>query len=246
MQTKLYFTFLLAWISSTVFSQSVVKPYVESVGDRLCYINKIEHTKDYTIISFEHLNNDNGWISLNPSIKIKASDEKEYFFVKAEGIPLNPKHHQFTESEKKHAFKVFFQRVHLNIKRFDVIEVESGSKYDFNFYGVDLTRKRLSDIQVAHHFENDSIEPAEVVSYGQSVVDSVASDGNFDFGNMFKNIYSNTIDSYIKYLKTPGKLNEIAKLNKEYFDALVGVGFTREEAMQLLTANPVIPNMSKK
>lgn len=242
MKTKLYLTFLLSWLVTASFCQSFEKPYVESVGDRLCYINKVELTKDFTIISFEHLNNNNGWIRLNPGIKIK-SGSKEFAFLKAEGIPLDPDSYQFADGVEKHAFKVYFQRIPKEIKLFDVIEAEPGTRYDFNFYGVDLKKKRLSDVQTSH-FLKDSIVSTEMVLSPPSSTDGKL-DG-FNFGNMLKDIYSSAIDSYITYLKTPGKLVEIAKLNKEYYDALISAGFSKEQAMQILVSTPLIPNSTSK
>lgn len=228
-------TFVLSLLCNSIFAQTYEKPFVGTVGDQSCFISKVELNKEHTVITFSHLNN-NGWIALNPDIHINTPDGKKYSFLKAEGIAIAPEQYNFSENEKEHTFKVFFSAIPKSVKKFDVIEVESGSRFDFNFYGVDLSKKRTSDTQVSRY-------PEEVVVDTDTAVTTSANPFDFmgNLGEVYKDIYKSAVDSYLNYLKQPGKLKELAKLNKAFFDALLEEGFTREQALQILLSTPLIP-----
>ncbi|WP_207533334.1 hypothetical protein [Desertivirga arenae] len=228
-------TFAFSLLFSSTFAQTYEKPFVGTVGDQNCFISKVDLSKEQTVITFSHLNN-NGWIALNPDIHINTPDGKKYRFLKAEGIPIAPEQYNFSENEKEHTFKVYFNAIPKSVKKFDVIEVESGSRFDFNFYGVDLAKKRTSDTQVSRYPEEVVVDTAAAVATSANPFDFM---GNL--GEVYKDIYKSAVDSYLNYLKQPGKLKELAKLNKAFFDALLEEGFTKEQALQILLSTPLIP-----
>ncbi|KAA8479163.1 hypothetical protein BDE36_0164 [Arcticibacter tournemirensis] len=233
MKAKLILTSLISILCSFGFAQTYVDPYVESVGDRICFITKVEVTKQNTIVSFEHLNN-NGWIRLDPAIFIRTNTGKKLNYVKSEDIPLVPGQYNFAPGEQKHAFKVYFEPLPKKVKEFDLIEVESGGQYDFNFYGVNLNKKRTSDSQKPH-FTERRIETEVVLTPPPPPGDMVRG---------FAEMYKATIDSYLNYLKQPKKLKELAQINKDYYDALIEVGFSKEQALQILISTSLFPSMN--
>ncbi len=230
MKAKLFLTSLVSILCSFGFAQTYVDPYVESVGDRICFITKVEVTKQNTIVSFEHLNN-NGWIRLDPGIFIRTNTGKKLNYLKSEDIALVPDQYNFAPGEQKHAFKVYFEPLPKKVKEFDVIEVESGGQYDFNFYGVNLNKKRTSDSQKPH-FTERTIQTEVVLTPPPPV----------DMTTGFAEMYKAAIDPYLNYLKQPKKLKELAQINKAYYDALVEVGFSKEQALQILISTSLFPN----
>lgn len=212
---------------NSAFAQTYENPYVESVGADICYITKVEFTKQYTIVSFEHLNNNNGWIRLSPDIKIKTPENLSYAYVKSEGISIAPEMYYFKGDEGKHAFKVYFKPLPKNTKIFDIIEVEPGSRFDFNFYGVNIGKNRISEKQTSHFPKNTEVVLASPPPAPFS--------GNFMF-NAFKDIYKTSIEASVNYFKQPDVMKEQAHMRKAFYDALVVEGFTKEQAMQILIA----------
>ncbi|WP_256009837.1 hypothetical protein [Desertivirga xinjiangensis] len=233
MKSKLLLTGLLLFFFVTGFSQVYENPYVGSVGDGICYITKVEFTKQHTIVSFEHLNN-NGWIRLDPKIYINTPDGKRYHYVKSEGISISPQMYYFKPDEKKHSFIVYFQPIPSDTRLFDIIEVEPGTKFDFNFYGVDLTKKRTSDEQTSHFPEDKYTDVVLTPPPPPKFMNN--------FGDMYKEIYKSSIDVHLNYLGQPEILKKLAQISRSYYEALVAAGFTKEQAMQIVIAAPLIPN----
>nr|WP_294898535.1 hypothetical protein [uncultured Pedobacter sp.] len=228
------FTFLFACfcilLFHSAFAQTYEKPYVESVGDRLCYITKVEFTKRNTIVSFEHLNN-KGWIRLSDHIQIRTPENKSYHYIKSEGISIAPEMYHFKADEQKHAFTVYFEPLPKNTKIFDVIEVEPGSKFDFNFYGINLEKQRTTDLQIPH-FQAREITDTVLVSPPPPPFSAGFT------ANSFKEIYQSSLQGLTDYFKQPEVLKEQAHLRKAFYDALLAEGFTSEQAMQILVSTP--------
>jgi hypothetical protein len=63
-------------------------------------------------------------------------------------------------------------------------------------------------------------------------------------GPMYASMAKSVLDAQLAYFKQPGKLAEIAKLNKEYFDALVKEGFTYDQALKIITSSSLISKSS--
>lgn len=61
------------------------------------------------------------------------------------------------------------------------------------------------------------------------------------FGPMMSNMAKSVMDAQLDYYKQPGKIEEIAKLNKQYFDALVKEGFTADQALKIITSDSFLP-----
>ena len=63
-------------------------------------------------------------------------------------------------------------------------------------------------------------------------------------GPMISNMAKSMMDAQLEYYKQPGKLVEIAKLQKQYFDALVKEGFTEDQALKIITSDSLLPKGS--
>ncbi len=217
--------------SLTLFSQSISKPYVETVDDRACYIEKIETRGKYTVVSFEHKNN-GSWIQLSDKIYILGPDSTRYRYLKSENISMAPTKYYFREDEPVHPFKVYFEAVPASVKKIDIIE-EDGQVYAFNFYGVSLERSRTSDTQMPHSLPDIAADTTASASpFPGSFLNALTP----LYGSMMKSI----LDSSLEFYKQPGKLTELAKLQRDYYDALMKQGFSSQQALQILISNPLV------
>ena len=57
----------------------------------------------------------------------------------------------------------------------------------------------------------------------------------------FKMMYSAIMEGQLDFFEKEGMIEKIALLNKRYYDALVKAGFSKEEAMRIITSSPLIP-----
>ncbi|WPU96825.1 hypothetical protein SNE25_14980 [Mucilaginibacter sabulilitoris] len=48
------------------------------------------------------------------------------------------------------------------------------------------------------------------------------------------------MDSQLNYYRQPGKIEELAKVNKQYFDALKKEGFTEDQALRIITTGGIL------
>jgi len=73
------------------------------------------------------------WVNINSNAYIIQNGIK-YYLKKAEGIPLSPNMHYFSNINERLSFKLFFDKsVNLNAT-FDLIETGYGPATTFNFY----------------------------------------------------------------------------------------------------------------
>jgi hypothetical protein len=59
-------------------------------------------------------------------------------------------------------------------------------------------------------------------------------------GPMYASLIRSMLDAQLTFYKQPGKLTEVAKVHKQYFDALIKEGFTYDQAIKILTSSPLI------
>ena len=225
--------FILLVSSLTSFAQVILNPYVETVDDQLCYITKIETTDKFTIVSFEHKNN-LGWVRLGDKIYIETPDHTKYEYIKSEGIPLAPEKHEFKENEESLNFKVFFKALPNHTKSINIIE-NAGDRYSFNFYGVDLSKSRTSDVQQPHTPLAQT--PSARSDFPGAMLNAI--------GPAYNMLMKSILNSSLEYYNEPGKLAELAKLNKNYFEALRKEGFTKKQALQIMASSPLSRGIGK-
>ena len=144
MRTAITILFLIFLNVNTVISQVIDNPYYQKSDDASTVISKIERTPRFTIITFKHRSQGEGWITLSKGIYLQEADGyKMYHFVKAEGIPLMPEKKQLAKAGTELSFKVYFEHLPADVKSINIIEKavprdEPGSF--FNFFGVSLDK----------------------------------------------------------------------------------------------------------
>lgn len=151
MRALFLFLFIGFLSVKSAYGQVFENPYYKSSDDPTTTITRIEQVPKFTIITFEHVQTAEGWISLSKSIYLQnAEGDQIYRFIRAEGIPLSPQKKTLKAGEPKFSFKVYFQRVPSSVKTINVVE-RAISRDDrdsyFNFFGVsmDKTGKALRE-----------------------------------------------------------------------------------------------------
>jgi len=244
MRKTLFITATMVAVSFYSFAQNVVNPNVGVTDSQGSLITKIETDKQFTVVSFEqYANSDNFWMVLNKEIYIQTDvSNKHYEFVKAEGIAIEPEPKTIlAKAGDKLSFKIYFKKIPVNAKLIDIIE-HAGKRSDgitfFNFYNIDLTRSSP---------EEQRIKVTEVVLAPPPVNEHFNAQASNDITNMmsamgpmYSSLIRSMLEAQLNFYKQPGKLTEIAKMQKDYYDALVKQGFTYDQSIKILTANPLI------
>jgi hypothetical protein len=244
MRKTLFITATMVAVCFYSFAQNVVNPNVGVTDSQGSLITKIETDKQFTIVSFEqYANSDNFWMVLNKEIYIQTDvSNKHYEFVKAEGIAIEPEPKTIlAKAGDKLSFKIYFKKIPVNAKLIDIIE-HAGKRNDgitfFNFYNIDLTQSKPQE---------QRIKVTEVVLAPPPVNEHFNLPGSNDITNMmsamgpmYSSLIRSMLEAQLNFYKQPGKLTEIAKLQKDYYDALVKQGFTYDQSIKILTANPLI------
>lgn len=208
-----------------------------------CSISKIETTDKHTIVSFEYIApGEESWAQINKEIFIKTNlSDKHYKFVKAQNITIAPEKTTLEKPGEKLAFQVYFEKIPKNAKSIDVIENAQGNNTEssyFNYYKVSLTESQ-------GNFTNSiRLSPPPPATYSGTVTSSPSSNMANVFSTMapmFGTMAKSMMDAQLDYYKQPGKIEEIAKLNREYFNALVKEGFTEDQALKIITAESLLP-----
>jgi hypothetical protein len=241
-------------IAAQSFAQNITTPNVEQKDDQSTIIKKIETNSQYTIVTFEnYAYQDNAWVQLNKEIFIQTDlSNAHYDYVKSENIAMVPNKDILKKAGDKLEFKVYFKKIPAATKSIDIIEHaglhKSGISY-FNFYNVSLTEQATA----AKHVKVTDV----VLLPPPPIATDTASTGLFygsasnemqnamsSMGPMYASMAKSMLDAQLAYFKQPGKIAEIAKLNKDYFDTLVKVGFNYDQALKIITANGLISKSS--
>ncbi|MFA6248423.1 MAG: hypothetical protein WC615_15900 [Mucilaginibacter sp.] len=243
MKKTLLLTATMVAVCLYSFAQSVVNPNVEIKDSPATIISKIETDKQYTIVSFDHYaQTDSAWVVLNKEIYIQTDiDNQHYEFVKAEGIAVAPEtRHTFAKAGDKLSFKVYFKKIPANAKLIDIIE-HAGRRSDgvtyFNFYNIDLTQSNPGEQRVK--VTQVVLTPPPVNEQFNTPPNDITNMMSA-MGPMYDNLTKVMLSAQLNFYKQPGKLAEIAKVHKQYFDALVKEGFTYDQAIKIVTSSPLI------
>ena len=220
-------------------AQSINNPSVENSDSPSCKIVKIENTPNFTIVSFEETAvNNNAWARLSKNIFVQTNvSDKHYHYIKSENIAIAPEKTTIANAGDKLLFKVYFERIPHTSGTIDVIE-KAGAKSYYNFYNVSLTQSQkvaITDVVLT--------PPPPSSTSNVNLDDNIASVMG-SMGPMLTNMTTAMMDAQLKYYKQPGKITEIAKLNKQYFDALVNEGFTQDQAFKIITSENILPKAS--
>ncbi len=243
MKKILLVPFLLLMLTIKLSAQSIVNPIFENSDNQTCRIVKIETTPNFTIVSFEQTaENDNAWARINKSIFVQTNvSDKHYHYIKSENIAIAPEKTTIRNAGDKLLFKVYFESIPRTARTIDVIE-KGGAKNFYNFYNVSLTQSEKVDII------DVAIAPPPPSFASNINVNNDMAGIMGSMGPMLTTMATSMMDAQLKYYKQPGKITEIAKLNKQFFDALVNEGFTQDQALKIITTESLLPkaNMSGK
>ncbi|HMG09333.1 MAG TPA: hypothetical protein VK609_12525 [Mucilaginibacter sp.] len=244
---------LLLLTSLTCFAQNIENPQVENSDDWRSIITKIETDKQFTIVSFEYTaTTDNSWAQLNKEIYIQTDQGNEHYnYVKSENISMAPAKHTLAKAGDKFAFKVYFKKIPPAAKSIDIIE-RAGRRNDgitfFNFYNVSLTQSyppgtkvKVTDVVLLPPPPVNADTASRGLFYGAG---NEMQNAMSSMGPMYASMAKSMLDAQLSYFKQPGKIAEMAKLNKNYFDALVKEGFTNDQALKIITSNSLISKSS--
>lgn len=110
--------------------------YTYKRNSKSVQIDNITKTAEYTVIQFTTFPSkeysSGWWVNFNSNAYIEQNGIK-YYLKKAEGIPLSPNKHYFSNINESLSFKLFFDKsVNLNAT-FDLIEIYDSATA-FNFY----------------------------------------------------------------------------------------------------------------
>lgn len=241
-------------IATQAFAQNLTIPKVEQKDDQSTIIKKVETNNLYTIVTFEnYAYQDKAWVQLNKEIYLQTDlSNAHYDYVKSENIAMAPNKDVLKKAGDKLEFKVYFKKIPATANSIDIIEHaglnKSGVSY-FNFYNVSLTEQ----VTLSNH-----VKVTNVVLLPPPPIQSDTTTTGLSYGNpsnemqnamssmgpMYASMAKSVLDAQLAYFKQPGKISEIAKLNKDYFDALVKAGFNYDQALKIITSSSLIPKSS--
>lgn len=247
-------------LQTTVFSQSIKLPLVLSSDDPTTSITEIVTNNKNTVVSFKHICAEKGsWVQLNKSMYLQDADgEDRYNYVRSEGIPLRPERFTATEDNQEVTFKVYFEKLKPGTQKINVIErarslqeLNDGINF-FNYYGVNLSKSAdellvnerilTKDVTLFPPLSalGDKVQIDTAVSIGDNI-ESIWGKGEMaNWGPIMGGMYNNMIDAQLKVYSNPTIINQLARITKNYYDALVKVGFSSESALKILISKPLI------
>jgi hypothetical protein len=240
------------------YCQSVTMPAVGYFEDPTTTLTKVEVTKTNTIVTFKHiLYNIGAWVELNKSIYLQdANGEEKYNYVKSEGVPLRPNKLTATKRNQEVEFKVWFKKVKPGTKAINVIERarslpdQRGNNHYFNYYNVSLTksapanteRVKVTDVVLMSPppGTNEEIKRDTAFAVSSNFSAPMPKDMMDGFGPMMGNMYTNILDAQLKVYSKPETTAKLAQVTKNYYDALIKVGFSEGAALKIITSKPLI------
>jgi hypothetical protein len=231
---------LLLMLVITTYAQTIKNPTVENSDSPSCRVVKIESTPQFTIVSFEQTaQTDNSWARMAKEVFIQTNvSDRHYHYIKSENIAIAPEKTMIDKAGDKLLFKVYFERIPRTASAIDVIEKAGAGSY-FNFYTVSLTKSQgvvITDVVLT---------PPPINNANVNMGNNMSSVFN-SMGPMLTNMATAMMDAQLTYYKQPGKIDEIAQLNKQYFDALVKAGFNADQALKIITSESLLPKAAMR
>jgi hypothetical protein len=229
--------FLLLLLPALSFCQTINSPSVEYSDDPSTIIEKIEITPKYTAVYFKHTAAaKGGWLELNKSIYLQdANGEDRYNYVRSEGIKLRPVKDTATTDNQEFNFTVYFEKLKPGTKAINVIERAtsimdrmSGTNY-FNFYNVSLEQPDTT---------KKNVKTGVTLYPPLSGLNSPNYESSM--GSVMTSMYNAALEAQLKFYSDKARLDEMAKIEKSYYDALMKAGFTADQALKILVSKPLL------
>ena len=235
----------LIMLSATVLGQTIKYPQVNSSEDSKTVITQIETNSKNTIVSFRYTGYGNGdWVQLNKSMYLQdANGEDRYNYIRSEGIPLRPEKLVITAPKQEVNFKVYFEKLKPGTKNINVIErarslAELNNGVNFlNYFNVSLTKS-----QTLQNSTNSEVQVflAPPPPLNQTVETAPNSPEMANLGSMVNNMYSGMLTAQLDTYSKPEIINHIAKVTKDFYDALIKAGFPSDAALKIVISKPLI------
>jgi hypothetical protein len=241
---KMLSAFLM--LSTTLFGQSIKFPLVDSAEDPTTVVTAIETNSNATIVSFKHISPSKGnWIQLNKSMYLQdAGGEERYNYIKSEGIPLRPERLVSKEDNQEVNFKVYFEKLKPGTKRINIIErarslseLNNGVNF-LNYFKVDLLQSQEESDKKNRSTQVIIAPPPPAVENTTSTPFGLGDMANF--APMMSNMYGNMLQAQLNTLSKPTVMNQIAKVTKGYYDALIKAGFSADAALKIVISKPLL------
>ena len=251
------FLFLCLLLPAATFGQSIKSPLVANTDDPSTFITQVETNSHNTVISFRHICNGKGsWVQLNKSMYLQdANGEDRYNYVKSEGIPLRPEKFTATADRQEVNFKVYFEKLKPGTKEINVIErvrslteLRNGISY-FNFFNVSLNKSRplTADGNEIRTVQVTMSPPPPM----EMIADTLYSDSSNiggttrtrvmnDMTPMMVNMYKSMLDAQLKVCSDPAVTDRLAKIMRNYYNALIKAGFSMDAAIKIITSKELI------
>jgi hypothetical protein len=253
MKIKLLLFFALL-LPVAAYCQSINMPAVGYSEDHLTTIAKVEVTNNETVVTFNNILPHKGsWVQLNKSVYLQdAGSEERYNYIRSEGIPLRPDRFTADKNGQVVEFKVYFEKLKPGTKAINVIErarsaqEQAGSVRFFNFYNVSLNksatvteRVKVTDVVL--------MPPPPIEGGMQTITDTAyavsGSNPNAmmnNFAPMMGNMYTSMLDAQLNLYSKPETTKKLARITKNYYDALIKAGFSAQAALKIVTSRPLV------
>lgn len=238
----------LAFILLTVaaFGQSVKFPMVGSSESPTTVITGIETNNRNTVVSFKHICARKGnWVQLNKSMYLQdANGEERYNYVKSEGMPLRPEKFVATEDQQEVNFKVYFEKLKPGTKEINVIErarslaeLHNGINF-FNYFKVSLNKSQPEPVNDNPRSVKVTVAPPPAPNSDFS--SSFARSEMRNLGPMISNMYTGMLSAQLNLYSNPATTDQLARIMKNYYDALIKTGFPADAALKIITSRSLI------
>ncbi|EHQ25670.1 hypothetical protein [Mucilaginibacter paludis] len=257
MKTKLLLLCLM--LPAAAFCQSITSPMVASSDDHTTTITKVEVTGQNTVVSFKHICYKKGsWVQLNKSMYLQdANGEERYNYVRSEGMPLRPAKFTATADNQEVDFKVYFEKLKPGTKEINVIErarslaeLSDGITY-FNYYKVNLYKSKpetaieervvVRDVTLMPPPRvDDAVTVDTAYSVGTNFSSGIFKGDMTNLGPIMSGMYTSLLNAQLKIYSDPAITDQLARITKNYYDALIKAGFSMDAALKIITSKQLV------
>ncbi|GAB3756752.1 OmpA family protein [Spirosoma pomorum] len=138
---RFLFFLILLFAAPGLYAQvqyATPNPRVEDVNDPDVTIQRVELTKEYTVVYMQFLRWERGNIGFQPSTKLYVNQgERSYKLIRAENIPAETR--RYVAPGEQVDFVAYFERIDPGYTVFDLFECKDSRAYTcFNFWGVHI------------------------------------------------------------------------------------------------------------
>ena len=232
-------------MQTAAFSQSVKFPQASSSDDPTTFITEIVTNNKNTIVSFKHVCAQKGsWVQVNKSMYLQdANGEERYNFVRSEGIPVRPERFIATQDGQEVYFKVYFEKLKPGTEKINIIErarsvqeLSDGIGF-FNYYGVNLTKSGTPNSAALTLNETVQTDTSYVTT---TIPAPFGSNGEMaNIGSAMTEMYTSLIHAMLKVYSNPEITDQLAKIDRNYYNALVKAGFAPDDALKIVISKQI-------